>query len=288
MFVLAALLAPAAPLHGQPTPQVTTEIPCTSDSQCPTGAGVCGTFPWWPGCGCDRSAGRCHPNPRRCTDRSECFGREICSHQGTCAEPGPGVGAPCNNSTDCVDWLLCDSSIGTCAQGACAVNGDCAAGQECFRGGCRRPPCDDCSRPCPTGQVCRIGSCAPAPCDSDAKCGGREICRAGACTAVECRTTADCRGCQICTSENTCFALCSAKEECVNVNFNILHRSPQFECVDRATLRCNAGGSCPVGEVCLGGSCALRRELRCADGGTACPPGELCVERRCRSVRPNP
>ncbi|MBI5502962.1 MAG: hypothetical protein HY907_22145 [Deltaproteobacteria bacterium] len=117
---------------------------------------------------------------------------------------------------------------GLCVAGeaaACAMDGECGAGERCLCGLCRVPRCEtsaacgdgtscivalgrcaprcDPADPggCPPGASCSLGGCV-ADCRSDADCAHGETCSAGSgrCTAVPCAGDSDCpdgRRCEI-------------------------------------------------------------------------------------------
>lgn len=241
-----ALCLAAPVLFAEGSPQVTSEIPCSEDSDCPKHPDC--WFAWWPGCGCDEGRGRCDGNPKPCSLDDDCFGRELCSSELRCAEPGPGRrGDACNDDNDCPDWTLCLQ--GAC-QNECVVDGDCEAGR-C--GGVLCVGCDS-DTDCPGGSVCRQGDCQEVRCVSDAECRGLEVCRDGGCVPVACRVDADCGGCELCSSANACVSLCREGERC-RLLLSGDAGSPLFVsgCVPddgRCSSRLDCGG-----KPCLGGRC---------------------------------
>ena len=103
-FLTMVVVAPALLAEG--APQVTSEMACTQDSDCPNHPDC--WVDWWPGCGCDEGRGRCDRNPKPCGVDDDCFRREVCSSESRCAEPGPGQrGDACNDDNHCPDWTLC-------------------------------------------------------------------------------------------------------------------------------------------------------------------------------------
>ena len=250
-FLTMVVVAPALLAEG--APQVTSEMACTQDSDCPNHPDC--WVDWWPGCGCDEGRGRCDRNPKPCGVDDDCFRREVCSSESRCAEPGPGQrGDACNDDNHCPDWTLCLQ--GACLN-ECVVDGDCAAGR------CADTRCVGCDRDadCPGGSVCREGDCQEVRCVADAECRAREVCRGGGCIPVECREDADCAGCELCSSANACVSLCQEDESCRLV-LSGERLSPLFvsACVDQdrgCSTRLDCGG-----KPCLGGRCVdLQRFL---------------------------
>lgn len=254
---LVAGLAFAAPAVAQ-APQVTSEIACTSDAQCPDHGGLC-FFNWLPGCGCNEGRGTCDANPKDCLAASDCFGEEICSNDNRCVEPGPRAGTPCNVDIECADWMSCIE--GRCSRGECVVNGDCSDERICASNRCVRPPCTRDGQ-CEGGQVCRDGDCVAVECIADSECGTREICTGGRCAQVECREAADCSNCAVCDATNSCFSLCREGERCLG--FPGLGQGGRFfvvrQCSDPHPA-CAATPECPLGQTCLGGRCYNLRDL---------------------------
>jgi hypothetical protein len=270
-FLLGAL--PPAPARAQASPQVTSEIACDEDDDCPDHGGLCfGNF--LPGCGCDEGRGRCDPNPRDCDAQSDCFGQEVCSTEGRCVEPGgTRSGQLCNVDDDCRPWLRCIG--GSCGTVECAVDGDCPEGLGCENTRCIASRCED-DRDCLIGELCRenpaapgIRRCVAAQCVADDDCGDTAVCREGSCVGVECRSTAQCRGCELCDVTNRCVSRCEANQRCAsfvavepgaNRFFTIVSR-----CVAASSRSCTSVIECGRGERCLGGRCirtpVLERDL---------------------------
>lgn len=269
---LVALLAPTA-AQGQPSPQVTSEIPCDQDDDCPSHGGLC-FHNALPGCGCDEGRGFCDPNPKECDTRSDCFGQEVCSTDNRCVEPGGSRdGQLCNFDGDCRPWLRCLG--GACDALQCAVDDDCAEGLDCENTRCIAPRCEE-DQDCRIGQLCRenpaqpgIRRCVAAQCVADDDCGDAAVCRDGSCVDVECRSTAQCRGCELCEVTNRCVSRCEANQRCAsfvavepgaNRFFTIVSR-----CVAASSRSCNSVFECSRGERCLGGRCirmpVLERDL---------------------------
>lgn len=241
------MLVPSSPsLWAEGLPQVTSELPCSQDADCPSHPDC--WFDWWPGCGCDEGRGRCDPNPRSCRANDDCFRREICSSQRRCVEPGPGRrDEPCNDDSQCPDWTLC---LGGFCTNECIVDADCPIGR------CSGISCVGCNRDsdCPGGSVCRGGDCQEVRCVVDAECGEREACRGGGCVAVACRDDRDCGACEVCSSGNACVSLCEADERCrLVLGGEAGSRLFLSACVDR-DRECGSQLDCG-GEACLGGRC---------------------------------
>jgi hypothetical protein len=255
---LAVCLWGAAPATAQ-TAQVTSEITCTTDAQCPNHGGLC-FAKWLPGCGCDEGRGRCDANPKDCLAASDCFGEEICSNDNRCVEPGPREGTPCNADVECAEWMSC--LLGQCSRGECVADSDCSDGRVCTgRNSCVRPPCTQDGQ-CDGGQVCRGGECLAVDCISNAECGAREVCSNGSCNQVECREVGDCTNCSVCDSSNSCLSLCREGEQCFafpglgtgNQPFVVRQCSEPHQA-------CESRTQCPISQHCIGGHCTDLRAL---------------------------
>lgn len=265
---LVALLAPA-PTPGQPSPQVTSEIPCDRDDDCPSHGGLC-FHNGLPGCGCDEGRGFCDPNPKECDAQSDCFGQEVCSTDNRCVEPGGSrSGQLCNVDDDCRPWLRCLG--GACDALQCAVDADCAEGLECQDTRCRTPRCDD-DRDCRVGQLCREDParpgdphCVAVECVRDDDCGANAVCRNGACGAVECVSSSQCRGCELCEVGNRCVSRCEAGQRCATFVAVDPEATGFFttisRCVDRSSRACTHDFECERGRRCLGGHCIRTPQL---------------------------
>lgn len=270
LAILFGVLAhPAA--WAQVSPQVTSEISCDEDDDCPDHGGFCFAN-FLPGCGCDEGLGRCDANPRDCDTQADCFGQEVCSTEGRCVEPrGSRRGALCNTDAECKPWLRCLG--GACDAIECAIDADCDEGLVCDDTRCRTPQCDD-DRDCRIGQLCRENPAAPGAgrrcvavqCASDDDCGATAVCRDGACSAVECRSTDQCRGCELCEVGNRCVTRCEADERCASIvaidpggirPFTIVSR-----CVDASSRACESDVDCRRGQRCLGGLCLRAPEIQ--------------------------
>jgi hypothetical protein len=229
-------------------PQITSEIACRQDSQCPSHGGLC----FWnglPGCGCNEGAGHCDANPKECDFNDECFGREICSTEGRCVEPGPREGAGCNFDGGCAPWMSCIE--GRCSRGECLDDGDCN-GRRCEGNRCVACTAD---AGCAGGQVCREGACVELRCIADEECGPRSICTEGRCVEVDCKSSDQCRGCSICEVGHQCTSLCREGERCLSFP----SAQPPFflvqTCANADSIRCASRSQCPLGFHCLGGRC---------------------------------
>ncbi len=249
-FSCALLLLGCVVSASAQTAQVTSERSCKHDSDCPHHDGC--WFDWWPGCGCNEGAKHCDPNPAPCDSASGCFGREVCSSEGRCIEPGPPIGTPCNTDGDCADWMSCLE--GRCSLGNCVLNSDCHENFECERNECVQVSCSRDSD-CHGGQVCRDRSCVTVQCVSDSECGSRAVCDSGRCRGVECRNAGQCPSCSLCDAANSCVSLCREGEECFGFPSAERGQFVVHLCKDPGSLTCTSRASCPLGQLCLGGSC---------------------------------
>ena len=270
LALLCCAVGVAAARAQQPSPQVTSEIPCDEDDDCPEHGGLCFAN-WLPGCGCDEGLDRCDANPRACDVQSDCFGQEVCSTDGRCVEPrGSRSGQLCNVDDDCRPWLRCRG--GSCGAVECAVDADCGEGLECQDTLCRTPRCED-DGDCRIGQLCRENParpgdgarCVDVQCAGDDDCGDTAVCRNGSCAAVECRSTAQCRGCELCEVSNRCVSRCEDDQRCASFvavepgaigSFTIVSR-----CVDGSSRTCARDFDCERGQRCLGSRCIRTPEL---------------------------
>lgn len=91
-----------------------TELPCTVDTDCPTGY--------------ECKSGICVLKPTLCVVNSDCPSGQVCSG-GTCVDH-----AACPTGTH---W---DESQKACVADACTVDADCPTGQICQGGVCVTPP----------------------------------------------------------------------------------------------------------------------------------------------------
>lgn len=113
----------------------------------------------------------------------------------------------------------------------CTTSSQCAAGEQCVSGQCRRPSCTQTG--CDVGLVCDAssGDCITPPCSSNAQCGADYQCQSGRCVT----RCAVCRDCQQ-------TADCGARAACVDFN-----EDGAGECV----IACNSDGTCPGDSACF-------------------------------------
>lgn len=216
---------------------------------CPEGfvcqAGVCapanGFCDNCGGCGgqapvCDFLTGQCVA----CGGGVPCPAGRICSPQGACVEPGPGI--ECNTNVDCQDPARPLCAQATCV--ACLDDVGCPAGTACMAGACA--PADACrSVTCPVG-VCDAGVCrlegGGLACDDDADCpGDGRRCNplTGQCFRVD----------QRCDDQNAC----APGGQCRPDPFDPMQRvcsclksdpANFMEPNDQHTIPCQPGGTC--------------------------------------------
>lgn len=181
---------------------------CTSDAQCGAGqqcwVGVC-----QPACATNAqcgddascSGGRCTANACCTTTSMTCPLPQCASHAcvgGSCAIPldalgGCPAGLSCLRTPDRAGYctFTCDPASTSCNCGSIACSGGSACNDRfgapaCF-GACSID--GDCS----AGQQCWGGTCQPA-CATDAQCGDDAACAAGRCSPNACTMDGQCRG----------------------------------------------------------------------------------------------
>jgi hypothetical protein len=234
---------------------------CFADADCPSSAPNCYGPPG--------EAGTCI---RACDADDDCDvdRGHVCTNINRqiflCADPfQSGVCFPgCKSDADC---------------GGCLADDDCAAGQVCDGGSCRRA-CSS-SGQCEAGQACLGGYCA-RPCTDATDCPRGADCVGGACTAVPylcdpvtrrcdppCATDIDCDRTRSCDSETgRCETLCDdAADDCGPAGrCNLDEMLCEVDCRN-LTGFCGADQYCDV----FSGEC----QPRCGDFGEGTCPTDL-------------
>jgi hypothetical protein len=167
-----------------------------------------------------------------------------------CAEPGK----KCGDGKKCCKGAKCKRGKCKCASGGVPCGGACCvAGQVCIGGVCLE--CPNGQQPCGTtccqaGETCANGQCRPAvTCPSgQTDCGG--VC-------VDLRSDeANC---------GACGRACGPEEECVGGG-TCSCRFPHVEC---------GNACCPLGQVCLNGTCTAGQG-NCPAGADTCAAQAPC------------
>lgn len=141
-----------------PAPTPTPGVPCTRDSDCPTGT-TC-------------QDNTCQPVP--CSNDNQCPPGSTCSlPDGTCTP------IDCTTNADCPERSFCDEN-GMCRPRYCENRNDCDAGEVCAADGICSPTCANDAQCSP--EVCVDGSCVE--CRDDNQCPGG-VCIDNSCTSVE-------------------------------------------------------------------------------------------------------
>jgi hypothetical protein len=216
----------------------------------------------------------------------KCVTEPSCAaNQTVCVQTCCTANEICFKATDAAGTL-----VGRCVAG-------CPSGQIACGGACVDPVsdvrnCGGCGRACDPGQPCTRGECRCAsneqcragyiccrtvcvdPRSDPSNCGfcGNQCpagCHGGGCRG--CQSNAECSGGQVCgarqNSENSCHP-CDSDLECQ------LGSSSGLVCV-QGRCTCTDSSQCPVGQLCLNGTCN-----RCTSNAQ-CPPGKICYAGQC-------
>ncbi len=240
---------------------------CSGDRICDAGACAepCGRGGCPGALACNDATGRCDEvDP--CRDDAQCRGERACV-DGACTDP-------CREDADCPGNLACGAD-GRCGEPArCLADGDCFGERVCVDLSCV-DPCGP-GMPCRGTQVCDAGRCAEGPdCADDRDCLGDRRCHPEGQVCVDpCLEDIDCFGGQRC-ADGLCGerAVCDGDGNCLGER--------QCRLGQCRTVRCEDGGECPDGEVCVDWQCR-----RTAPGTCVCVDGWDCPERIC--VAPGP
>jgi Cys-rich repeat protein len=226
-----------------------TDLPCQSNSDCPTG---------WV---CDLNTNKC--KPQGCTQNADCPQGYYCDltvnqcKRDTCVPNctgkccgGNGCGGTCPNA--CVPGEVCD--LGTCL---CKLDVQCISNEDCPQGyycdltvnECKEVVCtpnctgkccgsDGCGSTCPntcsTGYTCDPGSCLCMPyCTSNSQCGNMQCCREGTCMPAAC-------GNMVCGYDPVCGFSCGTCPTGYACNYET------GQCISDTP-----GDLCPTGQDCL-------------------------------------
>lgn len=232
----------------------------------------------------------------RCEEPGECFGDDDCAGDricdaGACAEPCGRGG--------CEGALVCDQATGRCGEASpCRLDAECRGERACVDGACTDPCRENadcpgnlacgadgrCGEPdrcladldCFGDRVCVDLACSD-PCGPGLPCRGTQLCEAGRCVeGPDCADDRDCLGGRRCHPEGqVCVDGCRDDADCFGGQ-----RCTDGLCGERDV--CDGDGNCLGERQCRLGQC---RTVRCEDGGE-CPAGEVCVDWQCRAAAP--
>jgi Cys-rich repeat protein len=197
---------------------------CSSDLDCPAGffcnaSNVCERETCVPNC----TGKCCGDNGCGGTCPNACVPGEVCD-LGTCTCK-PDV--QCTSNADCPSGYYCDLTINECVEETCVPN---CTGKCCGDDGCG----STCPNSCPGGMTCNMTTCACEQyCTSDSHCPTMHCCREGNCVPAAC-SNMQCGYDYVC--EFSC-GTCPAGTTC-----------------DYQTYQCvpdNPGDLCPAGQDCL-------------------------------------
>ena len=238
-------------------------------------------------------------------DNTGCY---TCTRDG-CTPTGGTNSGQCRVSHDCAEGCYCDAQHGVCAEaGFCDKNSDCGIGFSCNlpRHSCEpgstpvapgidagTPPAPACKADtdCPKGAYCNNGTCQntfqcakDVDCGAGLKCDTRNTCVPG---PTNCAKDADCAAGAYCVN-GACktTGLCATDADCAKVGQGLVCDAGRSTCVPapQQAPQCKADCDCPLGNVCLNGTCAphaVNPQQGCIFN-TECGSGQ-CVNSQCHA-----
>ncbi len=232
-----------------------------------------------------------------------------CTDQ-VCAGVADGYAFGCRTDTDCVGpaWLCTCSDCAECPLVPCGSLPPCAPGLRCEAGQCVEPGCGA-GPACAADEWCVQGRCVTNPCAPPWSLGLLGCCDGDA--AIWCDPTADpplqVVDCAL-SYRNTCgwdpddlYYYCTAAPEAdpsgVAPRACPWLGSCEPDCADRVCGSDGCGGvcgSCPAGQACRVGACAVcgcTPDQQCGDNGCGsscgeCLAGQVCSAGRCIAPLP--
>jgi hypothetical protein len=178
------------------------------------------------------------------------------------ADEQSSIYIPCGETADCV------ARGGTCEDGYCRANNECATSADCEEGEClpdpdfgglcvtaqSGPPLPGPAWSCTTGADCPVGQ----GCGSDAKCHADG----------ECQSESDCQTGELCynAGNDATDGFCASDRPAVNPYC-------RADGLGACRYRCYSDGTCGNGQSCVGGFCHWDDE--CTDDSD-CTPNHIC------------
>jgi hypothetical protein len=219
----------------------------------------------------------CMPNKTCCARPCAgvcCRDSETCVDGHCCKTPDCGVGAPCEQDTDC-DGLRC--ADGKCCKNVCG-NKCCKDDEQCnyspYGSSCCRKDKICLNKCCKDGETCVNSMCCPVDrACSDKCCDAGELCVSGNCCKPDqvcgdkcCKAGDVCKAGKCCESGKVCGAECCGENETCT----------RDRCCK--TSKACGDGCCKEEETCVDGVCCKAEEM-CEDG-KCCKDGK-CIDGKC-------
>jgi len=222
-----------------------------------------------------------------CAVNDDCTDGQTCKNN-LCVTPEKGrPGQQCEQTSDCMGGLFCNSANVCALQGTCAADDDCTDGQTCKNNLCVTPDKGRAGEQCKQTVDCMDGLfctsakvCAPkGSCAADDDCTDGQTCKNNQCAnkgeeGDQCKQNSDCVdglsciSAKVCPAEGGCatdIQICQ-KPECIDA------KRPEGDQCDQ-TSDCMDGLFCNSANMCAKeGSCAFDDD---------CINGQICQRNVC-------
>lgn len=155
--------------------------------------------------------------------------------------------------------------------GVCTGDGDCDAGESCYRESCLTS-CDE-DTPCDEGSACSGGVCLDTrdECDEDDDClGSLECGDSSDLCGEECEEDDDCSSDEVCYEEEICRETCEDHSDCGD-GYGC-HADGICVPVELPEFECDENSDCPSGEICYSRDYCLPS----CDESSDCARGSAC------------